>query len=436
MKKRLGKGIMTVFLTASMVLSGLNMAPAQVQAAASQYTGTHFEDGLDYYDTGKWHKAEDYSNGDMFYCTWRDANVAFNNGEMELKILSDDWQTEYSRYSGGEYRTNQAFHYGMYQVNMKPIKNDGVVTSFFTYTGPADGTNWDEIDIEFLGKDTTKVQFNYYTNGVGGHEYVYNLGFDASKGYHTYGFYWADDYIAWYVDGSEVYRTPSSEAGIIPDEPSRIMMNAWPGKGVDDWLNPYNGVTPLTAYYDWMAWDAAGTGDSGSDDSDTSTDNGSSGGNTEGDIYTDGQAQFDGNRIYKITSKVSGKAVDVEWGNPENGTNVLQYTYSGYANQQWYLKKQTNNYYTIENLATGKVLSVQDQSTDNGANVHQWEYVGNANQEWSIWQMADGAYKIINRQSGKCLDLKDSSLADNANIHQWEETAGSQAIYWYIDSAY
>ena len=29
---------------------------------------------------------------------------------------------------------------------------------------------WDEIDIEFLGKDTPKVQFNYYTNGQGNHE--------------------------------------------------------------------------------------------------------------------------------------------------------------------------------------------------------------------------------------------------------------------------
>lgn len=39
----------------------------------------------------------------------------------------------------------------------------------------------DEIDVEVLGKDTTKVQFNYYTNGTGNHEYLYDLGFDASE---------------------------------------------------------------------------------------------------------------------------------------------------------------------------------------------------------------------------------------------------------------
>lgn len=35
---------------------------------------------------------------------------------------------------------------------MKAIKNDGCVSSFFTYTGPYDGDSWDEIDFEVLGR--------------------------------------------------------------------------------------------------------------------------------------------------------------------------------------------------------------------------------------------------------------------------------------------
>lgn len=417
MKKNFLKGLMTTFLTASLVLGGMSAAPKQVQAATSQFTGTHFDDGFDYYDTSKWHKAVDYTNGDMFYCTWRDANVAFNNGAMEMKILSDNWQTEYSRYSGGEYRSNETFHYGMYQVNMKPIKNDGVVSSFFTYTGPSDGTNWDEIDIEFLGKDTTKVQFNYYTNGVGGHEYVYNLGFDASKEYHTYGFYWATDYIAWYVDGNEVYRTPSSQASIIPDEPSRIMMNVWPGKGVDDWLNPYNGVTPLTAYYDWMSWDAPGTS------ADDSTDSGS----TSSTTFTAGTQ-------YKIISQRSGKALDVEWGNTADGTNILQYTYCSYPNQKWYLESIGDGYYVLKNVATGKVADVEGNSMDAGANVHQWYATGGKNQQWKLEPVGDGYYKIIARSSGKCLDVQGGSSADNANVIQWDYSGASNQL-WKIEVA-
>lgn len=420
MNKKMLKVLLTTAMTASMAIGSISVQPQEVQAAASTYTGTHFDDGFDYYDTSKWHKAVDYTNGDMFYCTWRDANVAFNDGKMEMKILSDNWQSEYSRYSGGEYRSNQAFHYGMYQVNMKPVRNDGVVTSFFTYTGPSDGTNWDEIDIEFLGKDTTKVQFNYYTNGVGGHEYVYNLGFDASQGFHTYGFYWASDYIAWYVDGNEVYRTPASQASIIPDEPSRIMMNVWPGKGVDDWLNPFNGVTPLTASYDWMAWDAPGT-------SGESSDNNSSSNNSS-------STQFQAGKQYKIISRNSGKALDVEWGNTADGTNILQYTYCGYPNQKWYLESTGDGYYVLRNVATGKVVDVSGNSKSSGANIHQWYDNGGYNQQWKIEPTEDGCYKLTARSSGKCIDVSGGSTADNANVHQWDY-AGGYNQQWRIEIA-
>ena len=101
---------------------------------------------------------------------------------------------------------------------MMPIKADGVDTGFFMYTGPSDGDPWDEIDFEFLGYDTTKVQLNYYTDGVGGHEYMLDLGFDASEGYHTYGFDWQPDRITWYVDGVARYSATEN----LPTNPGRL----------------------------------------------------------------------------------------------------------------------------------------------------------------------------------------------------------------------
>ena len=278
MRNNIGKKFGVFLLTACIALKGWNACPKQVQAITTQFTGTHFSEGFDSYNKDAWHKAKNYSNGSVFYCTWRDANIVFHDGIMEMSIKEDTGESEYEKFSGGEYRTNQFYQYGLYQVNMKPIKNDGVVSSFFVYTGPSDNKNWDEIDIEFVGKDTTKVQFNYFSDGVGNHEYLYDLGFDASQEFHTYGFYWANDYIAWYVDGKEVYRTPESESNIIPDESGRIMMNVWPGKGVDAWLNPYNGKTPLTAYYDWMSWEAPkGSSETGtSEEPDTSEELGTS----------------------------------------------------------------------------------------------------------------------------------------------------------------
>lgn len=102
------------------------------------------------------HPSDGYSNGNMFNSTWRASQVNFKDGKMQLSINKDEENTKIP-YISGEYRSNQNYHYGLYEVSMKPIKNDGVVSSFFTYTGPSEHNPWDEIDIEFLGKDTTGV---------------------------------------------------------------------------------------------------------------------------------------------------------------------------------------------------------------------------------------------------------------------------------------
>lgn len=204
---------------------------------------------LDEYDENLMQKADGWTNGSMFDCTWRGDNVTFLDGIMTLKI-NQDGENSSPKWSGGEYRTKDFYHYGKYEVSMKPIRNDGVVSSFFTYTGPSDNNPWDEIDIEFLGKDTTKVQFNYFTNGVGLHEFIYDLGFDASEEFHVYGFEWLENSITWYVDGVAVHTATED----IPSTPSKIMMNVWPGTGVDSWLNEFDGQVPLQAQYDWFQY--------------------------------------------------------------------------------------------------------------------------------------------------------------------------------------
>lgn len=192
--------------------------------------------------------ADGWSNGSCFDCVWRESNVTFTNNALNLTIDVDS--SLLYNYSGAEYRTKDLYHYGYYETSMQPIKNNGVVSSFFTYTGPSDNNPWDEIDIEFLGKDTTKVQFNYYTNGVGNNEFIYDLGFDASLEYHKYGFDWQASYITWYVDGTAVYTATEN----IPVTPGKIMINAWPGIGVDGWLKAYDGNVPLTAKYEWITY--------------------------------------------------------------------------------------------------------------------------------------------------------------------------------------
>lgn len=226
------------------------------EAAATEETAekalpTEFRTEFDTFDEATMAKA-DWWNGNPFGAVWKPENVKVENGIMTLTIDNGTDETAPVPFISGELRTQEFFHYGTYTISMKPIKNPGTVSSFFTYTGPSDDNPWDEVDIEFLGKDTTKIQFNYFTNGEGEHEFVYELGFDASEDFHTYAFDWQEDYITWYVDGVAVHTATEN----IPVTPGRIMMNAWPGTGVDDWLEPYDGTTPLVAYYDWMTYEA------------------------------------------------------------------------------------------------------------------------------------------------------------------------------------
>jgi len=195
--------------------------------------------------------SDGWKNGGTFDCIWRGTNVFNSQGSLNLVIDADTVTGSNYRYSGGECYSEDYCHYGYYEVSMQPIKNDGVVSSFFTYTGPHNGDPEDEIDIEFLGKDTTKVQFNYFTDGdMEGHVYLHDLEFDAADGFHTYGFDWQPDSITWYVDGKAVHTASDN----IPTTKGRIMMNAWNGIGADNWLKPFDGKTPLTARYQWVTY--------------------------------------------------------------------------------------------------------------------------------------------------------------------------------------
>ena len=404
-------------IISSLAAAALSLSLVMPTSAASTFTGSKFSTGFDSFEGGRFEASDGWSNGGMFDCTWSKNNVAFSGGKMNLSITGNSWQG----YKGAEYRTTQAFGFGMYDVSMKPIKNDGVVSSFFTYTGPSDGTVWDEIDIEFLGKNTNQVQFNYYTRGQGNHEYVYNLGFDASQSFHQYGFYWDRSSITWYVDQKPVYKATRD----IPTTPGKIMMNVWNGKGVDEWLKHYNGKAPLTAQYDWISYTAPGAGS-------TSTNNNTNNNQQNNNNNNNNSGSFRAGQKYVIKSVNSGKALDVSGRSMDNGGNIIQYAYGGGNNQKWYLERQSNGYYVIKSVHSGKVLDVAWGSKDNGANVQQCQYYGNSCQQWELRRVGS-SYAIISVNSGKALDVSGRSTANGANVLQWSYSGASNQL-WNIEA--
>jgi beta-glucanase (GH16 family) len=243
-------------LTAAMFLGcgGVDMeseaaADTDIGAPAAARTWALWEP-MDSFNTSVWNKAN-WTNGGMFNCGWKPDHAYHSGGKLVLKL--DNVSSHGKPYTSGEYRTNETFGYGTFETNMMAARGSGTVTSFFLYTG----NPWDEIDVEILGKNTTQMQVNYFVNGQGGHEKVINLGFDAASGFHRYAIEWGPGWINWYVDGAWKWGVNNTGLNVpygspMPSHPMQIMVNLWPGIGVDSWLGRFNYTGPLYAQYDYV----------------------------------------------------------------------------------------------------------------------------------------------------------------------------------------
>lgn len=201
---RMLSGLLTVVL---ILISNITHGAKPVPSEAGS-----FVDNLDGYNTSIWTKADGWSNGSPFANGWQADHIDIFDAGL-LTITLDDVPSSGEDYTSGEYRTIDFYGYGCYQARFKPVATLGVVTALFTFAGPFDkprGGNGkhNEIDVEFLGNNTSEVQFNFWTNDdsyINGHEYIYSLEFDAAQDFHDYGFKWTADGIEWYVDDVVVY---------------------------------------------------------------------------------------------------------------------------------------------------------------------------------------------------------------------------------------
>lgn len=239
------------------LLAGLlvfSMAGCSKQSAPLDDAPTFIEGKYTDFTEGKssaYTVSDGWSNKGMFGCTWSSQNLSYSNEGINMKITKS---TETGVYYGGEQKSSGSdgqFKYGYFGTYMKAAKAQGTTSTFFTYTGSGEDNPHDEIDVEILGKDTTKVQFNYFVDGTGNHEYMYDLGFDSSEDFHQYGFYWDDTKIIWFVDLQPVYSVTGTA---MPSASQRIFQNFWVGDqsnfNAKAWLGSFNDADlGCTAYY-------------------------------------------------------------------------------------------------------------------------------------------------------------------------------------------
>lgn len=123
---------------------------------------------------------------------------------------------------------------GRFEAVLKPARGSGLISAFFLHRRDP----WQEIDLEFLGRDTTKVLLNVYFNpGEEGAPYNYgytgtpvlvDLGFDAADAFHTYAIEWDTDELRWFVDGRLIHRRRAGRPTPIPNLPMRLYASVWP----------------------------------------------------------------------------------------------------------------------------------------------------------------------------------------------------------------
>ncbi|CAM3750350.1 RICIN domain-containing protein [Kibdelosporangium persicum] len=128
--------------------------------------------------------------------------------------------------------------------------------------------------------------------------------------------------------------------------------------------------------------------------------------------------------VYRIDVRHSGKAMDVQQPNTENGARVGQYTYGGNAWQQWQFQDSGRGYWRIISRHSGKCLDVVNASTADGAELVQYTCGTGTNQQFQV--ITNGSYfQLQARHSGKCVDVPAASTADGVILKQYPCNSGT-----------
>ena len=135
--------------------------------------------------------------------------------------------------------------------------------------------------------------------------------------------------------------------------------------------------------------------------------------------------------FYTITA-ACGKVMEaVE--TTDNGAAVQLGNYEKKASQQWSFVREGDGVYRIKNRATGKLIDLVMTGTVNGTWLHMWEDVSGSSQLWIMERTNDGCVKFKAQCANtKCIDLVDMNTEAGARLQIWEDVNGENQL-WTIE---
>ncbi|HEY8944475.1 MAG TPA: family 16 glycosylhydrolase [Polyangiaceae bacterium] len=163
-----------------------------------------------------------------------------------------------------ELYTRTSYQYGRIEARIRFAPGDGVVSSFFLWKDGSEiaGTYWNELDFEKLGATCFLETNALFGKPVAGSPEKAALQLDLCGAYHTYTYEWTPEYIAWFVDETEIRRETGATATAYAENATagmQIRFNIWPGDATFGGnFNP--NILPTHQYIDWVQYSSYADG--------------------------------------------------------------------------------------------------------------------------------------------------------------------------------
>ncbi|KAJ1883077.1 transglycosylase [Coemansia sp. RSA 486] len=147
------------------------------------------------------------------------------------------------------------FQFGKIEARIRVAPGSGVVTTILL----AGSAPSDEIDWEWVGKDTWTAQSMYFVKGQRvdpNAQYVHTPGDvaqDMAGGFHDYAIELTQDSVKWYIDNWLTRTLPRVDGVPFPATASRARMGVWDGSQTSGWAGSVDWSNgPFTAEMQWF----------------------------------------------------------------------------------------------------------------------------------------------------------------------------------------
>ena len=140
------------------------------------------------------------------------------------------------------------------------------------------------------------------------------------------------------------------------------------------------------------------------------------------------QTIIEADRFYTIAAKTGSVIQAVE--TVKDGGNIRLGKYEHNPEQEWAFVREGDGIYRIRNRASGKLIDLMMTGTANGTWLHLWEDVGGTSQMWKVEPTPAGTVRLRSMwAAGKCIDTVGMGTADGAVLQIWQETAGDDQLW-------